>query len=655
MALHRVRVFALLRSLVAACLVALAAGGAAQAAEEILSFDVTVEVLPDGALEVTEEIRVRAEGSEISRGIYRDFPVQYREESGAVSVATFEVLEVRRNGEREPYTVLDQGADKRLRIGDADVFLRVPSEQLYVLRYRTEGQLRVQPDFDELFWNVTGNDWAFPILAASVQVTLPDGVPILRHTAYTGPRGARGQDYEVLEATGSTYRARTTARLSRGEGFSVAVAWPKGAITIPPPRYTSATRPPRTTASGRPLTPAAGVLATLIGALLLTLGWSRVGRDPKPGAIYPRFDPPKGLSPAATRYVRRAGFDRRCLTAAILSMAVKGVLRIEEKEKTWALGRDTYTLTPLGSAGKGLSHGESGVYAKLFPLEKPVTLTSDKTNGKRIDAARSELSNRLWTEHYGASFKRNTLYTLGGVLGGILAAVLLLGLAGNWNVIVIIAWAVPALAVGIATLLIGMALSGLIAGRSAGFDIGRVARVVFLVVGFVVILGSEISVFGVLAGVSASFQSGGALALAGSVFGVVAALFHFLMAAPSKAGRDLLDQIEGFEMYMAVAEEDRLNILNPPEKTPELFEQLLPYAVGLGLTHEWSQKFAGVLSAANAPGWYQGNRMFDADRFDSGFGHAVASTSAPSSRSSSGFSGGGGSGGGGGGGGGGGW
>ncbi|MBL4557198.1 MAG: DUF2207 domain-containing protein [Rhodobacteraceae bacterium] len=86
-------------------------------------------------------------------------------------------LSQRRAGNR---TVERNGATARLRIGRADRLLPVPSEQVYELTYRTEGQLRSQPEFDELFWNVTGMDWNFPIRAASVDILLPEGVPILR-------------------------------------------------------------------------------------------------------------------------------------------------------------------------------------------------------------------------------------------------------------------------------------------------------------------------------------------------------------------------------------------------------------------------------------------------------------------------------------------
>jgi len=147
-------------------------------------------------------------------------------------------------------------------------------------------------------------------------------------------------------------------------------------------------------------------------------------------------------------------------------------------------------------------------------------------------------------------------------------------------------------------------------------------------------------------------------------------VFFHLLRAPTMDGRRLLDQIEGFRMYLSTVEEERLKVLHPPEKTPELFERYLPYALALDCENEWNAKFAAVLAAAavagaTAPSWYSGSN-WDAgrtgsftDSLGSSLSSSVASAStAPGSSSGSSFGGGGGggsSGGGGGGGGGGGW
>jgi uncharacterized membrane protein YgcG len=142
-------------------------------------------------------------------------------------------------------------------------------------------------------------------------------------------------------------------------------------------------------------------------------------------------------------------------------------------------------------------------------------------------------------------------------------------------------------------------------------------------------------------------------------------LFYWLLKAPTAIGRQVLDQIEGFRMYMATAEEERLKVLHPPEKTPELFERYLPYAMALDCENEWNEKFAAVLAAAAATGaassvggWYHGSGDFGSRDFSDSLGSNLTSSissAATPPGSSSGSGGGGSSGGGGGGGGGSGW
>ena len=145
--------------------------------------------------------------------------------------------------------------------------------------------------------------------------------------------------------------------------------------------------------------------------------------------------------------------------------------------------------------------------------------------------------------------------------------------------------------------------------------------------------------------------------------GALNMLFYYLMPAPTVQGRQVLNQIDGFRLYLTTAEEKRLDALNPPEKTPELFERYLPYAMALDCENAWNKKFASVLAAAAAAGvasaWYVSNGHNGGfGSMGSSFGDSLASTissSAQAPGSSSGSGGGGSSGGGGGGGGGGGW
>ena len=154
------------------------------------------------------------------------------------------------------------------------------------------------------------------------------------------------------------------------------------------------------------------------------------------------------------------------------------------------------------------------------------------------------------------------------------------------------------------------------------------------------------------------------------VFGILSILLHllflFLLRAPTPAGRQIMDEIEGFRMYLDTAEQDRLDLMKSPQLTPEVFETFLPYAFALGVENNWCKRFARELpeelakSNGYRPGWYSGRHdrlgalSHLGNEFNSSFSSAISSASSPPG-SSSGSGGGGSSGGGGGGGGGGGW
>lgn len=130
-----------------------------------------------------------------------------------------------------------------------------------------------------------------------------------------------------------------------------------------------------------------------------------------------------------------------------------------------------------------------------------------------------------------------------------------------------------------------------------------------------------------------------------------------------------MDQIEGFKLFLTVAEQHRFEMLHPPEITPEVFEKFLPYAIALGVENAWCQKFDAAIAKANVsgeqpaynPSWYSGTTSYHtlgAVGFAAAVGSSLSSSVSSASTapgSSSGSGGGGSSGGGGGGGGGGGW
>ncbi len=606
----------------------------AGAEERILSYDSEIRVGRDGYLDVVETIRVNVEGDEISRGIYRDFPQDYKTTWGMKQHRPFEVTEVKRNGMPEPYMVERIGSGTRVRIGSADVFLEEGSVQEYTIAYRTGRQLIFDGEGDELYWNVTGSYWNFPILEATAKVVLPEGISVTGAEAYTGPEGAQGRDYgKTEEADGVTFR--TTALLGRNEGLTVVVRWEPGMLDA------AAYEEPSAWEGNKVFFLGLGVVAA--GLLVFVVNWFLVGRDPKRGLVVPGWEPPVGFSPAAVRYLKRMKFDNRCFTAAVLSLASKGFLKIKE------VGTSGYKLVKREGEGLGgLMPDEESLYESLFNDGNSLLLK--QTNHVQIGMAKGKLESALRSGVRGAFFHNHTGRWLPGLL---LCAC---GLA------VMTVQAEAPLAA------IMMMVFATFAGVSAGALVGKL-REGETSIAWGCLVVALLGAVGVILIVIAQF-AGVWTALATVLLLVAAPVFHFLMKAPTKAGRYALDTIDGFLEYLEVAEEDRLNLENPPERTPELFERFLPYALALGVEQKWSEKFDGILSAAGegeanyTPSFYTGgssgleNALTGAG-IASAIGGALASSSvAPGSSGSSSDGGGGGggsSGGGGGGGGGGGW
>ena len=615
----------------------------AQAEERIRNFTSEARVNADASLDVTETISITVEGRQINHGIFRDFPTSYTDNNGIRVVVGFEVLSVRRDGNSENYKIEGLSNGKRIRIGSADTYLTYGLHN-YEIKYHTTRQLGFFEKYDELYWNVTGNGWSFPIDQATAIVRLPQGAEIIQHRAYTGRAGESGQDFKVVSSQGNAYRTVTTRPLYNGEGFTIAVAWQKGIVTPP-------------SAAEKKwwfLSDNAGFLAlftTLIGvALYYFIAWSKVGRDPPKGIIVPLFAPPPALGPAGSRFIWKEGFDKKAFAAALVGLAVKGRLKIADDG-------DNFEITKLAGQGPALTMAENA----LLSATPSGSTELENSNHVAIGIMKESLENALAKEFEGSVFVRNIGWFAAGtvlsIVGLVLSALLLpesdgfvglfaAGWSGIWwGVILAFAWS---------------SISGVIKSRGFLKKIGSAASLLFLIP--FGIAGVAVPVFAVF---SDSLTPGMVLLIGAAIgLGVMNIVFYYLLRAPTVSGRKVLDQLEGFRMYMKTAEEERLKILNPPEKTPELFERYLPYALALDCENEWNAKFTAVLAAAalagaTAPIWYSGNSWNSSNMggFTDSLGSSLASSAASASVApgSSSGSGGGSSGGGGGGGGGGGW
>ena len=626
----------------------------AQDEERITNFASDITVARNGTMTVTETISVIAEGDRIKHGIYRDFPTTYTS-NGQTKRVGFEVEQVTLDGGGVPYDVESIDSGKRIKIGDKDSYVEAGAHT-YAITYTTTRQIGFFDKYDEVYWNVTGNYWIFPIDQASVVIHLPAQAQILQYRSYTGATDSTADNGTATKISDREIKFQTTQPLGEQEGLTVAVGFTKGAVLPPTP---AELRADFIRDNAGTVVAVAGVLILLIYFMVV---WWEHGRDPRRGTVIPLFAPPKDFSPAAVRYVYRMAYDRKAFSAALIDMAVKGYMKITQ-------AGSTYTLTRTGKSEDeaGLSSGESAIAGRLFDsATDSIELKQD--NHTEIAAAISALKTTLVREDQTVYFINNTGWFMGGIFILIVTALtsaLLSDIPGGMGALL-----VPF--VGVVAIMAFLGHSAWAAWGlvfvGPGSRASNIFQAIFMSIMTFVFLGA----FGIGGIFAASQNLPVPLLVVLAIGGIAAYAFYHLLKAPTLLGSKILDQIDGFKMFLNTTEKDRLEVLNPPQVTPEVFEKFLPYAIALDCENQWSKKFEAEAAAAAAAGdtrygyntyspiWYSGGNFgsFNSGAFAAGLGASLAASAASAATapgSSSGSGGGGFSGGGGGGGGGGGW
>ncbi len=645
MKLHRLLVFLELW-------LALAVPLPAQEQERVLSYDTDVMLNSDGTMRVRETIRVYAGGEEIKHGIYRDFPTDYKDRLGIRKHVPFDIISVTRDGKPEDYHTSNRSNGVRVYMGPR--FATIPAgEHTYELIYTTDRQVGFYDDRDELYWNVIGNGWQFPIEHATATIHLPINIPrrLVETYGYTGPKGYQGRDFKAKLQDDLSYFFETSKPLAPGEGFTVVCWWDKGYMQPPTDEQQQTWF----------FEDNKGIVFAVFGLIVVLIyqfvAWSMVGKDPAPGTIMPQYMPPQEISAAGMRELVKMGFDNKCFAASIVGMAAKKYLTIEKD----ALDQFTLVANSDPKAENLLSPEEKLVASRLFARARKVLLSPVNRDvvSEAVKALRLSLATRMEKVY----FVRNGKYLLPSLALSLLTIVVSIAYSDSQQkpvAIFMLVW-VSLWSVGVAVLMLQVfnlwraALKG---GAQGALKFGSA---IFLSLFALPFLGGEL--FGLFTlGSATSF-------ITMIVFGLLIAsnfVFHELLKAPTRMGRELLDRIQGFKMFLSATEGDPIKRMAPVNWNVDTFNRFLPYAIALDVEEAWAANFSQAVTAASAAAAATTSVAYSGALAGAAIGSGFASslgdslTSAIASASlapgtTSGSSGGGSSGGGGGGGGGGGW
>lgn len=487
-------------------------------------FNEQVTINANGTVEVTEIMEFSFKGS--YQGVFRTIPVEYTTPQGLNYTLLLEPLSVTDdNNQSLKYEQTREGRYIKFKIF-------VPNAEnatrTVMLRYRLLDAVFFYEDHDELYWNVTGDQWPVPIQSASAHIELPFGTTGLHAVAYTGVFGSRAQDARI-QIDGNTVEIQATRPLAFHEGLTAVIGWDKGFV-----------HPPGAAARVMLFLRSNWPLFIPIGAffVMFWLWWTR-GRDPERDAITVQYEPPDKLTPGECGTLVDNEAAMRDITATLVDLAVKGYLTIEQTDESHLLGLShskgyIFHLKKPAAQWSGARPHELQMLAALFDA------------GARTDVSLTDLQNHFYTH-------------MPGIRDCIFDALMADGYYLHRPDTVRQGYIGAGLVIGILIAVAGGAL-GAVTG---------VAHLTWVI--------------------------------AGILTGAVICIFGWFMPARTLAGARTLAKVLGFENFLGRVESDRIERL---EKTPELFEKFLPYAMALHVEKKWVQTFEGI--AMQPPQWYQG-------------------------------------------------
>lgn len=564
------------------------------------SFDSQISIQQDGIVAVKETILVDFLDLQ-KHGIYRYVPFKYSNSDGTYTYTEISDIQITRNSVSETFDKSSARGNITLKIGNA--YQTISGIQEYQINYKVKGVLLPYDKYDELYWNVTGNDWPVVIKAVSATVSLPaDG--IVQSSCYFGEYKSTSTCKQVESTSRSA--SFSDNNIQSGANMTVAVGYTKDMVPI-----ITLKDPTELTLAGS-IAMVVGMLVVIIfGLVFLFIRWWKNGRDrrfikiPSGGiggkeeaipigfrdTISPEFSPPKGYRPAEIGVVIDEKVDTVDITATIVDLAIRGYLTITEIPKTNIFTKVDYRLKKINKNTDDLLDYEKYLFNSLFSL------------GTNNEVKASELKNKFYTNLNELQDKLYKRVTDTGLFTHDPAMVRKKYL--SWGIVLVLA--IPGF--------IGLAIYYLLA--SVGFLEG-----LFM---------------GVLIGLI--------------VVGIATLCFVKAMAQRTAKGRELYRKAMGYKLFVTTAEKYRQKFM----EDQNIFMEILPYAMIFNVTEKLAKAFKDIDITPPQPTWYYGSGNFNyivfassMNSFSSSISSSIASTPGSSGSGGGGFSGGGFGGGGGG-------
>lgn len=404
--------------------------------EAIQSFNSKIVAHKDGSFNVTENI-VYDFGDNSKHGIYRDIP-KISTVGDLYRIIEISDINVLRDRLGERYSISDSSKQISVKIGNPDK--TITGVHTYTISYLVKNGVGSNyEDHDEIYWNVTGNEWAVPIMSASSLITTDFGGLANKWICYSGPSGSRDQNCTTSNINSPI---KTTTPLNPEESLTIALSFPVNTF----PKSILVKSLPQNTTPQTDMDPfvtkligflffAVPIFLNLILAPGLLLWYFKNKRKQRFGPVSVNFDLPKDpfgkrITPAEAGTVDNTLLDQNDVVATIFDWAIRKYIRIEQVKSEKVLGilggGDDFKLV----ASKELddkSSFEKSLWSSLFERNSKSTMISFHKDDfyKTFDILKNKIFEILVERGF---YSKNPITQRGLLLAGAIIALVTLNL-----------------------------------------------------------------------------------------------------------------------------------------------------------------------------------------------------------------------------------
>lgn len=590
----------------------------------INNYDIIIKVKENNVLDITENINVNF--NESRHGIYRTIPLfnTITRLDGTTSKNKVQITNIKVN---EPYTKSIQNGKLNLQIGDPDRTITGP--KTYSIHYDYNLGKDPSKDYDELYFNLIGNEWDTNINKVNFTINLPKEFDSDNLGFSTGKFGSTSSNDVYHQVNGNTISGYTLKTLEPGEGLTIRleleegyfknaklqVDWKESLIYIFP----------------------------ILFPILCYNLWKKYGKDDKVVKTI-EFNPPDGMNSLDVGFYYKGIATDKDVISLLLYFANKGYLKISKTQVPKLFGtRESFTITKLKEYD-GNDWCEKtfleGLFRKRRKNQSPYligiqTIPSNKVTEEDLKdnfyiTIRHILNDKKSKESQDKIFDSKSVRKKGSIMAAIVITFLMIIIPPFLTTYDFIGTFFPlffaALAISIYTYYTAKALEE---------KTKKLPSILLMTLVIIIVLCISFFAF---PNVLLAFDS---ITLTGYLIGliciIIMTIFYRIIPKRTPYGIEILGKIKGFKEFIETAEKDKLETL--VQDNPTYYYDILPYAYVLGVSNTWMKKFESM--SYQPPNWYEGSTDFHISDFDHFMFSATRTmTSAPSSSMSSGSSGG---------------